>query len=189
MSSRRTDAEYAGRDEQNQPYKGKHRAPESKFRSLERSVVNMVLGQPATSPDPLPDTPGSDSAEERVDQQCADGQESADGLGESSHGFAEAPLNIPPAEADLRTLPVWTGRHDPRIHKRLKRPKNTPSGPRGRPDQGDNTARTACRLRHRHELPPVTHAIDRVYRCRWRSRQVASRVDGVADRWPLGSVA
>jgi hypothetical protein len=108
MSSRRTDAEYAGRDEQNQPYKGKHRAPESKFRSLERSVVYMVLGQPATSPDPLPDTPGSDSAEERVDQQCADGQESADGLGESSHGFAEAP----PEHSSRRSRPTNGARLD-----------------------------------------------------------------------------
>ena len=86
MSSRRTDAEYAGQDEQIQPYKGKHRAPESKFRSLERSVVNTVLGQLATAPDPLPDAPGSDGSEDRVDQQAANGQESADGLGESSQG-------------------------------------------------------------------------------------------------------
>jgi hypothetical protein len=178
MSSRRTDAEYAGQDEQNQPYKGKHRAPESKFRSLERSVVNMVLGQPATSPDPLPDTPGSDSAEERVDQQCADGQESADGLGESSHGFAEAPLNIPPAEADLRTLPVWTGRHDPRIHKRLKRPKNTPSGPAAAPIRGIAPPGR-----------PVGYAID--MNCpRSPTPSTASiGVAGVADRWRLGSMA
>ena len=79
MSTPRTDAEHPGQDEQNQPYKGKHRAPESKFRSLERSVVTMVLGQPATAPDPLPDTPGSDGSEDRVDQQAANGQESVDG--------------------------------------------------------------------------------------------------------------
>jgi hypothetical protein len=78
MSSRSPDAQHAGQDEHNQPYKGKHRAPESKFRSLERSVVNMVLGQSAAAPDPLPDTPRSDSSEDRVDQQAADGQESAD---------------------------------------------------------------------------------------------------------------
>ena len=89
MSSRRTDAEYAGQDEQIQPYKGKHRAPESKFRSLERSVVNTVLGQLATAPDP--GTPGSDGSEDRVDQQAANGQESADGLGESSQGRRGAP--------------------------------------------------------------------------------------------------
>ena len=91
MSSPRTDAEHAGQDEQNQPYKGKHRAPESKYRSRERSVVNMVLGQPVTAKDPLPDTPGSDSSEDHVDQQCADGRESADGLGESSQGRRGAP--------------------------------------------------------------------------------------------------
>ena len=91
MSTRRTDAEHPGQDEQNQPYKGKHRAPESKFRSLERSVVTMVLGQPATAPDPLPDTPGSDSSEDRVDQQAANGQESVDGLGESTQGCRGAP--------------------------------------------------------------------------------------------------
>ena len=92
MSSRRTDAEHAHQDEQKQPYKGKHRAPESKFRSRERSVVTMVLGQPDTAPDRLPDTPGSDGSDDRVDQQAANGQESADGLGESSMGFAEAPV-------------------------------------------------------------------------------------------------
>jgi hypothetical protein len=91
MSSRRPDAEHAGQDEQDRPYEGKHRAPESKSRSLERSVANMVLDQPSAAPDPLPDTPGSDSSEDRVDQQAANGQQSANGLGESSQGFAEAP--------------------------------------------------------------------------------------------------
>jgi hypothetical protein len=91
MSSRRPDAEHAGQDEQHQLYEGKHRAPELKSRSLERSVANMVLDQPATAPDPLPDTPESDSSEDRVDQQAASGQQSANGLGESSQGFAEAP--------------------------------------------------------------------------------------------------
>jgi hypothetical protein len=91
MSSRRPDAEHSGQDEQDQPYEGKHRAPESRSRSLERSVANMVLDQPATAPDPLPDTPESDSSEDRVDQQVANGQQSANGLGESSQGFGEAP--------------------------------------------------------------------------------------------------
>jgi hypothetical protein len=91
MSSRRTDAEHARQDEQDQPYKGKHRAPESRFRSLERSVANVVLDQPATAPDPLPGTPGSDSSEDHVDQQADNGQESANGLCESSQVLAEAP--------------------------------------------------------------------------------------------------
>jgi hypothetical protein len=91
MSSRRPDAEHAGQDEQHQPYKGRHRAPESKSRSLKRSVGNMVLDQPATAPDPSPDTPESDSSEDRVDQQAANDQQSANGLGQSSQGFAEAP--------------------------------------------------------------------------------------------------
>jgi hypothetical protein len=91
MSSRRPDAERAGQDEQNQPYEGKHRAPESKSRSLERSVATMVLDQPATAPDPLPDAPGSDSSEDRVDQQAANGQQSADGLGESSQASPRRP--------------------------------------------------------------------------------------------------
>jgi hypothetical protein len=69
MPSRRPDAEHAGQDEQHQPYAGRHRAPESKSRSLDRSVANMVLDQRATAPDPLPDTPESDSSEDRVDRQ------------------------------------------------------------------------------------------------------------------------
>ena len=60
MSSRRRDPEHAGQDEQDQPYQGKHRAPESKLRGLGRSLANLVLDQPATAPHPLPDTPGSD---------------------------------------------------------------------------------------------------------------------------------
>ena len=91
MSSRRPDAAHAGQDEQGQPYKGKHRAPESKSRILKRGVANMVLDQSATAPDLLPDTPGSDSSEDRVDQQAANGQESVDGLGESPQGRRGAP--------------------------------------------------------------------------------------------------
>ena len=75
MSARRPDAERAGQDEQNQPYEGKHRAPESKFRRLQRSVASTLLDQPATAPDPLPGTPGSDSPEDRVDQQAANDQQ------------------------------------------------------------------------------------------------------------------
>jgi hypothetical protein len=75
MSSRRPDAAQAGQNDQDQPYKGKHRAPESKSRSLERSVANMVLDQPATASDPLPDAPESDSSEDRVDQQAANDQQ------------------------------------------------------------------------------------------------------------------
>jgi hypothetical protein len=75
MSSRRPDAEHAGQDEQNRPYKGKHRAPESRFRGLKRSAANMSLDQPATAPDPLPDTPGSDGSEDRIDQHAANGEQ------------------------------------------------------------------------------------------------------------------
>ena len=79
MSSRRPDAEHAGQDEQSRPYKGKHRAPESKSRVLRRRAANTVLDQPAGAPDPLPDTAGSDDSEDRVDQQAANGEQSANG--------------------------------------------------------------------------------------------------------------
>jgi hypothetical protein len=46
-----------------------------------------------------------------------------------------------------------------------------------------------CQLRHRQVAPPVADAIDRAYRCPWRSRQNAFDVDGVADRTRLRSVA
>jgi len=35
----------------------------------------MSLDQPATAPDPLPDTPGSDGSEDRVDQHAANGEQ------------------------------------------------------------------------------------------------------------------
>ena len=44
------------------------------------------------------------------------------------------------------------------------------------------TESRSCRLRHRQDSGPVAYAIDRLYWCRWRSRQVAFEVDGVADR-------
>ena len=91
MSSRRRDPEPAGQDEQDQPYQGKHRAPESKLQGLGRSLANLVLDQRTTARHPLPDTPGSDGSEDRVDQQAANGQESADGLGESSQGRRGVP--------------------------------------------------------------------------------------------------
>jgi len=78
MSPRRPDRERAGQDEQDQPYEGKHRAPESKLWGLRRSLANMVLDQPSTARHPLPDTPGSDSSEDRVDQPPANGKQSAD---------------------------------------------------------------------------------------------------------------
>jgi hypothetical protein len=81
MSSRRPDPGLAGQDEQHRPYEGKHRAPESKSRGLEHGVANMVLDQPATAPYPLPNTPGSDSAEVPGDQPAGNGGQSADGLG------------------------------------------------------------------------------------------------------------
>ena len=92
MSSRRPDPPRAGHDEQDhQPYQGKHRAPESKSRGLGRSVATMVLDQSAAAPHPVPDTPASDSAEDRVDQQASSGQQSENGSGESSQGVAERP--------------------------------------------------------------------------------------------------
>jgi hypothetical protein len=50
-------------------------------------------------------------------------------------------------------------------------------------------ARRVCQLRHRQDRQPVGDAIDRAYRCRWRSRQMAFRVAGVGDRGRLGSLA
>jgi len=45
-------------------------------------VLKLMLGKPATfrksvvtAPDPLPDTPGSDGSEDRVDQQAANGEQ------------------------------------------------------------------------------------------------------------------
>jgi hypothetical protein len=91
MSSRRPDPEHAGQDEQDQPYQGKHRAPESKLQGLGRSLASLVLDRRTTARHPLPDTPGSDSSEDSVDQQAANGRQPADGMGESSQGLAEAP--------------------------------------------------------------------------------------------------
>jgi hypothetical protein len=99
MSSRRPDAERAGQDERDQPYEGKHRAPESKSRSLKRSVASMVLDQPATAPDPLPDTAGSDGSEGRVDQQAANDQQSASGLGLRRGALIE---RVPPTRRPTR---------------------------------------------------------------------------------------
>ena len=91
MSSRRRDPEHAGQGEKDQPYQGKHRAPESKLWGLGRGLANLVLDQPAAAPHPLPDTPESDSSEDPADQPAANGRQSAHGLGESSQGLAEAP--------------------------------------------------------------------------------------------------
>jgi hypothetical protein len=79
MSSPRPDPEQAGQDEQHRPYEGKHRAPESKFQGLRRSVAKVLLDQPVTAPHPLPDTPGSDSPEDPVDQQAATGEQASNG--------------------------------------------------------------------------------------------------------------
>jgi hypothetical protein len=75
MSSRRPDPGHAGQNEQGQPYEGKHRAPESRSRSLIRSVANLVLDQPATAPHQLPDVPDSDSSEVPGDQQATNGEQ------------------------------------------------------------------------------------------------------------------
>ena len=106
MSSRHLDPAHAGEDEQDQPYEGKHRAPEARSRVLDHGVANLVPDQPAIAPHPLPDTPESDSSEvpgdEQADndqqssevpgdQQAGNGQQPADGSGEWSQGFAEAP--------------------------------------------------------------------------------------------------
>jgi hypothetical protein len=91
MSSGPSAPGQSGQNEQEKPYEGKHRAPESKFWGLGRSLANLVLDQPAKARHPLPDTPESDSSEDPVDEQAAIGQQSAHGLGESSPGFAERP--------------------------------------------------------------------------------------------------
>jgi hypothetical protein len=90
-SPRRPGPEQAGQDEQHRPYQGKHRAPESKFPGLRRSLAKVLLDQPATAPHPSPDTPGSDSPEDPADQQApndeqvgndeqaANGEQTADG--------------------------------------------------------------------------------------------------------------
>ena len=91
MSSRRPDPERTGQDEQGQPYQGKHRAPESKLQGLGRSLANLVLDQRTTARHPLPDTPGSDSSEDPVDQQATNGQQSANGLGQSPQASPETP--------------------------------------------------------------------------------------------------
>ena len=44
----------------------------------------------------------------------------------------------------------------------------------------------ACQLRHRQDSFPVGYAIDIAYQCRWRRRQVAFGVGGVADRLAAG---
>lgn len=75
MSSRRLDPEPVSQDEREQPYEGKHRAPEARTAGLRRSVARIVLGRPTTAPPQLPDLPGPDSPEAPVDQQVADGQQ------------------------------------------------------------------------------------------------------------------
>jgi hypothetical protein len=57
----------AGQNEQEKPYEGKHRAPESKFKRLELSEANTVLDQPASAPHPMPDAPGHTAAEVRCE--------------------------------------------------------------------------------------------------------------------------
>jgi hypothetical protein len=91
MPPRPSDPRHGGQDERDQPYQGKHRAPESKLRGLGRSLANLALDQPTTARHPLPDAPGSDSSEDHSDQQAVNGQQSAHGLGESSPGLAKAP--------------------------------------------------------------------------------------------------
>jgi hypothetical protein len=73
MSARRPGPEHAGQDEKDQPYEGKHRAPEPKFRfrGLGRGIVNVVLDRPADAPD----TPGETASEVPGDQQTADGKQ------------------------------------------------------------------------------------------------------------------
>ena len=91
MSSRHLDPGNAGEDEQDQPYEGRHRAPEARSRVVEHGEANMVPDQPDIAPHPLPDTPGSVNSEVPGDEQADNDQQSADGSGERSQGFAEAP--------------------------------------------------------------------------------------------------
>jgi hypothetical protein len=72
-SSQRADPGHAGEGEQDQPYTGKHRAPEPKFRyrGLARGFVNVALDQPPAAPD----TPGETPSEVPGDQQTADGRQ------------------------------------------------------------------------------------------------------------------
>jgi hypothetical protein len=74
MPSRRPDPEHAGQDEKDQPYEGKHRAPESHFRGLRRSVAKVLLDQLPTAP-PVSDTPGQTASEVVGDQQAANDQQ------------------------------------------------------------------------------------------------------------------
>ena len=67
MSSRPTDPGHADQDEQQQPYEGKHRAPESKSKRLERSEADMILDQPASTAHPMPDALGHGASEVRGD--------------------------------------------------------------------------------------------------------------------------
>jgi hypothetical protein len=67
MSSRPSDPGHAGQNEQEQPYEGKHRAPESKPKRLERSEADVILDQLAGAPHPMPDALGHTASEVRGD--------------------------------------------------------------------------------------------------------------------------
>jgi hypothetical protein len=96
---------------------------------------------------------------------------------------------------------------DPAAPARPRRPRSTPPPPldpaapaRPRRPVRPQRTRPPGRLRPRptaaaspsnppgavEPRPPVTYASDRLYWCRWRSRQVSFRVDGVADRYQWG---
>jgi hypothetical protein len=57
----------AGQNEQEKPYEGKHRAPDSRSKRLERSEANTVLDQPASAPHPMPEAPSHTASEVRCD--------------------------------------------------------------------------------------------------------------------------
>jgi hypothetical protein len=85
----------------------------------------------------------------------------------------------PPSPAPATASGSCRSRHRPpqdpvtRAADRLGIPSPTPA-----------TASGSCRPRRRPPRDPVAYASDRPYWCRWRSRQVSIRVDGVADRRP-----
>jgi hypothetical protein len=110
----------------------------------------------------------------------------------SEHGDAHGRKTRPPTEhnhGSRPSRPTHAARLDPAAQPEEPQTSQAPQTTQEHPDGGARGCPirgiapwAACRRRHRLELPPVTDAIDRAYECRWRSRQVALGVGGVADR-------